>query len=94
EHNQVIYQKYQGVLGRCIGHGAFPIGISEAATLKYHDVPVVPNLELGQGDAFMNHGYAILDIDGDAAGISYFQDTDEDEAMFSEALERAQAVGG
>ena len=40
----------------------------------------------------MNHGYAILDIDGDSAAISYFQDSDEDDAMFTETLQKAQAV--
>ena len=80
------------MLGRCIGHGAFPIGISEEATLKFTDVPYVTEVDLGQGDAFMNHGYAIMDIDGDAAAISYFQDSDEDEAMYVETVSKAQSA--
>jgi predicted phosphodiesterase len=85
EHNQVIYERYQGVLGRCIGHGAFPIGISEQEAPKFSDVPMV-DVKLGQGDAFMNHGYTIVDLDGDSAKISYFEDCDEDDAVFVEKV--------
>ena len=32
EHNLVIYEQYLGVLARCIGHGSFPVGLSEVPT--------------------------------------------------------------
>jgi predicted phosphodiesterase len=94
EHNQTVYERFLNVLGRCIGHGAFPIGISETGPPKFPDVPMVPDIELGHGDAFMNHGYAVIDLDGDSAAISYFQDTDEDDALYVETLSKAQSAGG
>src|SRR5579871_4754158 len=42
EHNQVIYGQNQGVLGRCIGHAAYPVGTTEIAdNPKFPSVPVV-----------------------------------------------------
>ncbi len=86
EHNLVIHEKYLGVLGRCIGHGAFPVGIDELPThAPIGNVPVV-YVQLGRGFAFYNHGYAIIDLNGPAATASYYQDTDENTALFQEPL--------
>jgi len=86
EHNLVIYQKYMGVLARCIGHGAFPVGLSEIpATPEFPDVPMVP-LRLGDNGTFYNHGYAIMDLAGNTATLSYYQDTDETEPQYTETL--------
>jgi predicted phosphodiesterase len=86
EHNQVIYKKWQGVLARCLGHGAYPVGINEIPAKPRFDVPM-ENVLLHKGDAFHSHGYAIMDLDGPAARVSYYQDSDpEDHAMFVESF--------
>ncbi|MBV8896505.1 MAG: metallophosphoesterase, partial [Acidobacteriaceae bacterium] len=84
EHNQVIYQSYLGVLGRCIGHGAFPIGADEVPVLKHAEIPV-ESLRLS-GDPFLDHGYVIVDLNGPAATISYFVSSDENKPVFTETL--------
>jgi predicted phosphodiesterase len=87
EHNLVIYEKYMGVLARCIGHGAFPIGLGEvSAKPKFPEVPVVTGLTLGDNGVFLNHGYVIIDLAGSDATIAYYQDSDEDQPQFTEAL--------
>jgi predicted phosphodiesterase len=85
EHNQVIYKPFQGVLGRCIGHGAYPVGITEIPdNPKYPNVPL-ENVRLTKGDSFYSHGYVIVKLNGASATVSYYQDSDpEDEAMFTE----------
>lgn len=86
EHNLVIYQKYLGVLGRCIGHGAFPIGIGEIPpTPKFPQVPLEP-VTLGDNGTFYNHGYVILDLAGSTAEVSYYQDSDEDTPQYVEHI--------
>ena len=86
EHNLVIYQKYMGVLARCIGHGAFPIGVEEIPKQpKFTEVPV-QNVVLGDNGVFFNHGYLIVDLAGDQASIAYYQDSDENNPQFTETL--------
>jgi Calcineurin-like phosphoesterase len=87
EHNQVIYQPYQGVLARCLGHAAYPVGITEIpAAAKFPEVPV-QDVVLSKGPSFYSHGYAIMDLDGPHATISYYQTSDpEDHPMFVEVL--------
>ncbi len=85
EHNQVIYKPFQGVLGRCIGHGAYPVGIEEINyPPQFPNVPLEP-VTLTKGASFYSHGYLIMDIDGPRAHVAYYQDSDpEDTAMFTE----------
>jgi 3',5'-cyclic AMP phosphodiesterase CpdA len=86
EHNLVIYEKYMGVLARCIGHGAFPIGMSEVpAKPKFPEVPVTATA-LGNNGVFLNHGYVMIELAGTGASVAYYQDSDEDEPQFTEAL--------
>jgi len=86
EHNLVIYEKYMGILARCIGHGAFPIGVGEVpAKPKFPDVPV-NGLTLGDNGVFFNHGYVMIELAGGDATVSYYQDSDEDEPQFTESL--------
>jgi predicted phosphodiesterase len=92
EHNLVIYQKYLGVLARCIGHGAFPVGLSEIpAAPMFPGVPIVP-LRLGDNGIFYNHGYAIMDLAGNTATLSYYQDTDETTPQYTEPLAAVAAA--
>jgi predicted phosphodiesterase len=91
EHNQVIYQKWQGVLARCLGHGAYPVGITEIPAKPRFDVPM-ENVFLTKGEAFHSHGYAMMELDGPAARVSYYQDSDpEDRPMFVENFGAAVA---
>jgi 3',5'-cyclic AMP phosphodiesterase CpdA len=84
EHNLVIFKEYMGVLGRCIGCGAFPIGIEEIPSKpKFSDVPV-EDVKLSKGFAFYNHGYVIMELNGPAATVSYYQDSNEDNSLFKE----------
>lgn len=94
EHNQVIYQPFQGVLARCIGHGAYPVGVTEIADQPaFPNVPLV-DIKLAKGPAFYSHGYCILELNGPTATVSYYQDSDpEDTAMFTETW-GAQAASG
>jgi predicted phosphodiesterase len=86
EHNLVVYQKYLGVLARCIGHGAFPIGVGEIPeTPIYPEVPIVP-VPLGNDGTFLNHGYVIMDLAGSSATLSYYQDSDEANPQYTETL--------
>ena len=64
----------------------FPVGLKEIPEQpKYADVKVKPvRLE---GDVFFNHGYALMDLDGARATVAYYQDSDEDDAQFTETLE-------
>jgi len=92
EHNQVIYQKWQGVLARCLGHGAYPVGRDELAPVPRFEVPM-QNVVLSKGDSFYSHGYAIMDLDGPAARVAYYQDSDpEDHPMYLESFGTAAAA--
>lgn len=89
EHTLTIYERYLNVLGRCVGHGAFPVGIGEVKQPQNPQIPIVSGADLGTGDAFVNHGYAIVDLDGASGTISYYQDSDEDNALYTETVEAA-----
>jgi len=89
EHNLVIYQRYLGVLGRCIGHGAFPIGLAEIpAAPKFPDVPV-ETVRLGDNGTFFNHGYVIIDLAGSNATVAYYQDSNESAPQRTEPIGEA-----
>jgi hypothetical protein len=63
EHDLVIFNNYQGVYGRCIGHGAFPVGIDEPKVPILPGVPVNTKVQLDKGVSSYQHGFAILDLD-------------------------------
>jgi predicted phosphodiesterase len=91
EHNQVIYRKWQGVLARCLGHGAYPVGVTEIPAKPRFDVPM-ESVALTKGDAFHSHGYAMMELDGPLARVSYYQDCDpEEQPMFVENFGAAAA---
>jgi hypothetical protein len=93
EHNFVPYGAYKGLARSCcLGHGAFPVGVDETPSVpKYSDVPVVKdsdgnNIRLGTTGGLFNHGYAIIDLDGPAGTVSYFQDGDEETPVLQQSL--------
>jgi hypothetical protein len=86
EHNLVIFKKYMGVLGRCIGYGAFPVAIEEIPSKpKFPDVPL-EDVKLGKGPGLYNHGYVLMELDGPRAAVSYYQDSDEETPLFRENI--------
>jgi hypothetical protein len=73
EHNLVIFKKYQNVLGRCIGHGAFPVGRDELGAIN-PDIPVeAAKLDLDQTGGLFQHGFAMIQLAADRAHVEYFQ---------------------
>lgn len=92
EHNLVVYKKFQNVLARCIGHGAFPVGVDE---LEKPD-PAVPvedvKLSADSIGGLLQHGYAVMELNGPAATVSYFQydaGQDQEKQTYQETLEAA-----
>jgi hypothetical protein len=86
EHNLVIFDNYQGVYGRCIGHGAFPVGIDEPEVPILPGVPVNAKVQLDKGVSFYQHGFAILDLDGPTAQIAYYEDSSPNTALYQEQI--------
>jgi Calcineurin-like phosphoesterase len=86
EHNLVLYKRQMGTLARCVGHGAFPVGLGEVpAQPKYPEIEI-ENFRLKAGDVFYAHGYAIMELDGKSGRVSYYQDTDEANPVFVDQL--------
>ena len=85
EHNQIIYEPWRGLRGRCVGHGAFPIGATELGAPD-PILPIVPDTTLGDNGTFMNHGYATIDFKDAVATVAYYQDSDEDTPLYSETV--------
>jgi len=98
EHNMVIFQKNQTlpgfstVLGRCIGHGAFPVGRDELGAKNPGVNLENATLELdnnGTGGLFQN-GYVMIQLSDDQADVRYFQydaiKRSEKELSFRETL--------
>jgi hypothetical protein len=73
EHNLVIFKKFQNVLGRCIGHGAFPVGRDELGAVN-PEIPIeTAKLDLDQTGGLFQHGYAMIQLTADKAHITYMQ---------------------
>ena len=97
EHNLVIYGKYQGVLGRCIGHGGFPVDVDLVKT-QDQSVPVIKTaLSPGQDQALFQHGYVIMDLAGGASAVTYYQfdsETQDEQVLHTESIPAADAAQG
>ena len=93
EHDFVPYDSYKNLKRSCcLGHAAFPVGVDELPKVpKYPDVPLVKdadgnNVRVGSTAGVCNHGYAIIEIDGAAGKVSYYQDSDEDTPILTQPL--------
>ena len=93
EHDFTLYDAYKGLARSCcMGHAAFPVGEAEVPKdPKHPEIPLIKGddgdpIRLGVTGGLYNHGYAIIDIDGPAGQVSYYQDSDEDTPMFQQAL--------
>jgi Calcineurin-like phosphoesterase len=100
EHDLIVYldsEKYQGVLGRCIGHAAIPMPV---ATYRLPQVSPqgtddfsVPTWNeeveldpMSDNPNFYNHGYVIIDLDGKSATATHYQTSDPEKVLFTEDL--------
>jgi hypothetical protein len=93
EHDFVLYDAYMNLARSCcLGHGAFPVGIDEVVKVPKHpEIPLIKGedgepIRLDTTGGLCNHGYAIIDLDGASGEVSYYQDSDEDNPMFQQAL--------
>jgi len=86
EHNFVVFNKYFGIYGRCLGHGAFPVGIDEPQESVLPGVPVIASVRLDKGVSFYRHGFAILDIDGPTASVCYYEDSSTTTPLYKENI--------
>jgi 3',5'-cyclic AMP phosphodiesterase CpdA len=87
EHSLVIYKRFQNVLARCIGHGAFPVPVdldaAAAADVPLEDV----RLDTDHAGGLFLHGYSVVKLNGRDATATYYQynaDTDEEIEKFKE----------
>jgi 3',5'-cyclic AMP phosphodiesterase CpdA len=90
EHNLTIYKKFQNVLARCVGHGAFPVGVDDVMD-RDTSVPIEESVQLSpeQSGALFQHGYAIMELNGPNAKVTYFEydsGLDQEKAVHSETL--------
>ncbi len=89
EHNMVIYKKQNNVLGRCIGHGAFPVSQTPPLTVNFPEIPLEDVTLSVDPTGFYRHGYVLMDIKGPAAHLSYIQfdaETGNENILFEEDL--------
>jgi hypothetical protein len=89
EHNMVIYKKQMNVLGRCIGHGAFPVCQDPPLVNGYPEI-LLEDVSLSlDPTGFYRHGYVLMEMDGPKAHLSYIQfdaETGEENVLFQEDL--------
>ena len=89
EHNLVIYDKYQGIMGRCIGHGAFPVDVDQLETPD-PGVPIIKVALSPEDDgATFQHGYVLLELTGATATTTYYQfdaETQQEAVLITETI--------
>jgi predicted phosphodiesterase len=72
EHNFVVYPKFLNVLGRCIGHGAVPVGFDQIgpadASVPCENFRLAADTDGG----LFQHGYAIMELNGAAATVKHY----------------------
>jgi predicted phosphodiesterase len=88
EHDLVIFGDHMGLKrGRCVGGSAFPVGKYELpAVAQNPDVPFNKQVMLSKGAAFYQHCYAMVQLDGPKATVSYCEDSDGGRTLFSETI--------
>jgi predicted phosphodiesterase len=94
EHRLDIYAPYQGLeRGRCLGCSAIPVFVEADYFQPKFDVPLLPSpgdptqiIRLGDDGTVYNRAYAIMKLDGASASVAYYQDSDENQPLFVEAI--------
>lgn len=84
EHTLSLYAPYLGLRrGRCIGCGSIPVFVGKDAYKAKFDIPLVDDprnpgqpIRLGEDGPVYRHAYAIMELNGRRAQISYYQDGD------------------
>jgi hypothetical protein len=78
EHDLVIFGEHVNLKrGRCVGCGAFPVGVDEPKKRRFPEVPVLDDVQLSKNGAFWALGYAILKLNADGSvTATYYQDVD------------------
>jgi 3',5'-cyclic AMP phosphodiesterase CpdA len=97
EHDFVVYPKFENVLGRCIGHASVPVAsgqIGDAdATVPFN---AACRLALDANGGLFQHGYAIMQLDGLQAKVTYYQfdtESQDEVVLFEENFGQAMAAG-
>ncbi len=88
EHDLVIFDPYIGLKrGRCIGGSAFPVGNFEMpVTQSNPEVTFNKQVSLSKGNAFYQHCYTMLRLNGTSAVVSYYEDGSGGKLLFEETL--------
>jgi hypothetical protein len=93
EHRLNIYAPHLGLeRGRCLGCSAIPEFVTKDYFTPKFDVPLLPDprsakpIRLSDDGTIYNHAYAIMQLDGPRATVSYFQDSDEQHPLFVETV--------
>jgi predicted phosphodiesterase len=95
EHRLDIYAPYLGLeRGRCLGCSAIPVFVEADHFQPKFDVPLVPDpaggggqpIRLGDDGTVYNRAYAIMKLNGPEASIAYYQDSDENQPLFTETI--------
>jgi hypothetical protein len=73
EHNCVVYERYQGIHGRCVGHGCFPYDLPPELPANPR-VPVKWVNRRQQANGRGMHGFALLTLDGPTLHIDYIDE--------------------
>jgi predicted phosphodiesterase len=79
EHTLVVYKRFEvadglEILGRCIGHGAFPVGVHEDSDPIEPEIPVEDvHLAEDRKDPFLQHGYVLMKLQNDTAEACYYE---------------------
>jgi 3',5'-cyclic AMP phosphodiesterase CpdA len=89
EHDFVVYPKFMNVLGRCLGHGAVPVGFNQIGSADA-SVPFEPvRLSVDADGGLFQHGYAIMDLNGAAATVKHYMFdpvSQAEEVLFTETF--------
>lgn len=89
EHNMVIYKEQMNVLGRCIGHGAFPVSQDPPCDLNFPEIGVEDVTLALDSSGFYRHGYVLMEMNNADAHLSYIQydaDKNTENVLFQEDL--------
>jgi hypothetical protein len=93
EHNLCIYEPYMGLAyGRCVGHGAVPVQVSDAPYGAIAGASSPPALieatRLGMTGAVFAHGFAMITLNpaGGPAHVDYFDDSGVPQPRWSETI--------
>jgi 3',5'-cyclic AMP phosphodiesterase CpdA len=80
--------------GRCVGCSAIPVPVAPNHFQKrFDDVPLLDSparsgqpVRLGDNGTLYNHAYAIMQLNGPSATVSYYQHTDENQPLYVETI--------